>query len=165
MQTSLASFMMMMVLTGQITAYSQDKAKVSPPEVSIKIVHIIPIVKVRVTITNSSANPLCIPTEGELYGEPQASFGHVHLESHGPRGWGWPPHNSSHGLLGVSPPKGSLTINPSESKTLVVAIPVDYFVIKPRQRLRLVFLAWPNDSSFSYQSSTFQIASPEFMLP
>jgi len=165
MRTNPPAFVLMVALAGHVAAYSQDKPNVPPSEISVEIVHIRPKVHVWVAIRNSSTNQLFIPTEGELYGVPLASFGHMRLESYGARGWGRPPHARGSALLGVSPPKGSVIIGPGASETLLVAIPIHFYEIKPRQRLRLVFIGWPNDSSFTAQSSTFQITSPEFKLP
>lgn len=150
----------------------QDAEKA--PSATVESVDRPDVVRLKVTLHNSTGKPLILPYCG--YDDGMAlrlCFGGVGLQRLAGSGWDWAPATTQCGVIvGAISPSMTTRLEPHTEKTVVVYLDdFSLFHLKPGARARLVVQTWPDDGSINTKegradtSRRTELASQPFDVP
>jgi len=127
-------------------------------------VRLIPIVRVRITVRNTTAQNIAVPLCGELAGYPSLCWLSTRLQVRTPQGWRAAEPARGAPLPGGVPATASVTLKPGAETTVTWEFVRTLFEIPAKAQLRLVVDGWPDEAAMKSEKPSVHIPT-DFSIP
>jgi hypothetical protein len=132
---------------------------------TVEDVRSIPLVRVRITVKNTTPSNIAVPSCGELAGYPWLCGLSIRFQVLTPQGWRATEPAKGSPLPGGVPATSSVTIKPGTETTFTWQFVRDLFEIPPNAHLRLLVDTWRDEAAMKIGTPSASITTADFSIP